>query len=232
MNPSKNSQTMRAEGVEANLMDKIISLSVKDETWDDMSDCMDEDACPCTSSCEFNSSPNSATSKSSASSSGSFGRLANRQRPRLESRSSSLVFNRPKLMSSSFSERSLGILKEDQALDNVSVHTQRTHKSIEELREWSSLDSIHSRVSSSAYLDDDEGSSDFNESGTSFASFGGSDDSANNDDVAATVASKQFTKLAEAPTPRQVLMKQQSYRMTRGASFRGSLSLIQESSSD
>jgi hypothetical protein len=95
---------------------------------------------------------------------------------------------------------------------------------------WYNLDSVHSAKMMDLNDDDDDKNNDsvvsMQTSSSSFASFGES----GGDDVAAMVmASRAFTKLVEAPTPRSILLKQQSSRLRRGASYRGSsLALIDE----
>lgn len=111
---------------------------------------------------------------------------------------------------------------------------------------WTTLDSIHSRASTSergsgsamdvggALMDTVGNSSmDFNDSCCSFASFGGSDSSLNDSGSDLSLQRAAFTRLTEEPTPRRVLMaKTQSLRLMRARSYRGSsLTLIEESNS-
>lgn len=88
---------------------------------------------------------------------------------------------------------------------------------------WTNLDSVHSSKLDWAESSKNDSMS-MSTSSSSFASFGESGD----DVVADSIASQAFTKLAEVPTPRAVMLKQHSLRLRRGASYRGSLSLIEE----
>jgi hypothetical protein len=106
---------------------------------------------------------------------------------------------------------------------------------------WDSMDSVHSRastVTSQYFSAGNSGNSDdsFNYDGSndSFASFG---DSFNELSSAAVEEIKDaFTDLDEKPKPppprRAPLMKQNSLRFTRGASFRGSLNCVEEKSEE
>jgi hypothetical protein len=93
---------------------------------------------------------------------------------------------------------------------------------------WYSMDSVHSTRMIDSNDDEKNDSSlvSMNTSSSSFASF---EESGDDDIATVAVASREFTQLAEAPTPRTFLLKQQSSRLRRGASYRGSsLALIDE----
>jgi len=128
-------------------------------------------------------------------------------------------------------------------------HGDRSLGVLDEINSWNHLDSVHSsRVSNTLQVEqllnnnnntdgsasnNDSSSKNFNDSCNSFASFGGSSDADSDDlheiEAAVQALSQKFQNVQEdVPTPRALLLKQQSYRMQRGASFRGSLSLIQE----
>jgi lipopolysaccharide export LptBFGC system permease protein LptF len=127
----------------------------------------------------------------------------------------------------------------DSALNGLDV--QKGSLSAVDEKTWDSMDSVHSRCSTvtSQYFSAGNSSADdsfnYNDSGDSFASFG---DSFNELSSAAVSEIKDtFTELDDdkpkPPPPRRApLMKQNSLRFTRGASFRGSLSLIEEKSSE
>jgi hypothetical protein len=112
---------------------------------------------------------------------------------------------------------------------NDSVHSGKDEKT------WESMDSVHSRCSTagsqyfSAGNSSAEDSFNYNDSNDSFASFG---DSFNELSAGSISEIKDaFTELNEKPAPPRrapQLMKSNSLRFQRGASFRGSLSLIEE----
>jgi hypothetical protein len=101
---------------------------------------------------------------------------------------------------------------------------------------WDSMDSVHSRASTvlcSAGNSECDDSFNYNDSGDSFASFGESFSELSESVSEIKDAFTDLTELPKAPPPRRApLMKSNSLRFTRGASFRGSLSLIDETSSD
>lgn len=112
-------------------------------------------------------------------------------------------------------------------LDNIDSIHSRT-KEDDEKKSWDTLHSIHSKAIKECY----------DESNSSYASFGDSSSS----DVGNTIEevgkppgsqlafqSRQFQSLGDVPNPRAIMMKQQSLRLQRGASYRGTLSLIDES---
>jgi len=107
--------------------------------------------------------------------------------------------------------------------------------SIVDDKTWKTLDSVHSKASTTAPTMSElgESSMDFNDSCCSFASFGGSDGSLNDSSPDLSLQRAAFTRLVEEPTPRRIMMKTQSLRtVKRGMSFRGTgLSLIEESNS-
>jgi hypothetical protein len=138
--------------------------------------------------------------------------------------------SRRKLFVTSESERSL-----DEDWSNLdSVHSRSVPMNCDQ-EKWNTLDSVHSKATSTIPVNDytSNSSGDLNDSSCSFASFGNSDQEATSIQEAelATIRSN-FTKLEEQATPRSVLFKQQSLRLKRGASYRGSLSLIKETSND
>lgn len=167
-------------------------------------------------------------------------------------RSSSVTMGRRRPMPSFDSERHLSVQEANKSswcnLD--SVHSRKDV--FDDLRQWQKLDSIHSRGSIVAVPMDggilggtsrssNTNNSDMNDSSNcSFASFGESfdgspsgDDDADKAHLASLLLAREaFTQLQEEPTPRSVLMKQQSMRLKRGASYRGSLSLIRETNLD
>jgi hypothetical protein len=102
---------------------------------------------------------------------------------------------------------------------------------------WDSMDSVHSRASTVASQhfgnNDCDDSFNYNDSGDSFASFGESFSELSESVSEIKDAFTDLTELPKPPPPRRApLMKSNSLRFTRGASFRGSLSLIDETSSD
>jgi hypothetical protein len=107
-----------------------------------------------------------------------------------------------------------------------SVHSSQ----LDESRSYYGLESLHSRNLSENNFDD-SGSS-FNNSSGSFASFGGDKDTDDRDFELVKGFAKAFTEVEEKKPvvmSRGTLMRTCSQRMMkRGASFRGSLSLIQE----
>lgn len=156
-------------------------------------------------------------------------------------RSSSVsCMGRPRMMPSFDSERNLTAREAKGSWCNMdSVHSRASV--FDDFRKRKDLDSAHISLESTAGESSKKGdnnvsNSDFNDSSCSFASFGmssnnddGDDDEDYQNDLAAIIsASKAFTGLQEEPTPRAVLMKQHSMRLNRKASYRGSLSLIQE----
>jgi hypothetical protein len=110
-----------------------------------------------------------------------------------------------------------------------------------EEKTWDSMDSVHSRcstVASQYFSAGNSGSDDsfnYNDSNDSFASFGDSFNELSSSSI--TEIKDGFKDLShekpKPPPPRRApLMKQNSLRFQRGASFRGSLSLIEEKSSE
>ena len=165
------------------------------------------------------------------------------QRPPLNAlnRSSSVQnMCRRRMMPTFDSERNLSVQEAKNSWCNLdSIHSRAS--TFDDLRQWHSLDSVHSRVSTAAEpkggligTNSRSSHSDMNDSSCSFASFGDSfdtdspsnDDDTGDTDVAAILsASRAFTRLQEDPTPYSVLVKQQSMRLKRGASYRGSLAM-------
>ena len=137
------------------------------------------------------------------------------------------------------------------SINNNNNNTSLTAALDEEAKmSWDHLDSMHSRVSCSQQLiepaaqqqqqlgsnSNNNDDSFLNDSCGSFASFGGSSCGGSEEDEETAAAVQSFQRLEPEPpqpiaaaVPRTaLLLKQQSYRLQRGASFRGSLSLIQE----
>jgi hypothetical protein len=124
-------------------------------------------------------------------------------------------------------------------LSGLDMQKETSLSAIDE-KTWDSMDSVHSRASTvtSQYFSSGGGTSEdsfnYDGSGDSFASFG---DSFNELSSAAVEEIKDaFTDLDEKPKPlpprRAPLMKQNSLRFTRGASFRGSLNCVEEKSEE
>jgi hypothetical protein len=121
------------------------------------------------------------------------------------------------------------------ALSGMDMQKENSLSASDE-KTWDSMDSVHSRASTVASQYFSAGNSSYDDSfnyegsNDSFASFG---DSFNELSSAAVAKIKDaFTDLDEKPKPppprRAPLMKQNSLRFQRGASFRGSLNCVQE----
>jgi hypothetical protein len=124
-------------------------------------------------------------------------------------------------------------------LSGVDMQNETSLSAVDE-KTWDSMDSVHSRASTvtsqyfSAGTGNSEDSFNYDGSGDSFASFG---DSFNELSSAAVEEIKDaFTDLDEKPKPppprRAPMMKQNSLRFVRGASFRGSLNCVEEKSEE
>jgi hypothetical protein len=122
-------------------------------------------------------------------------------------------------------------------LSGLDMQKETSLSAIDE-KTWDSMDSVHSRASTvtSQYFsagNSAEDSFNYDGSGDSFASFG---DSFNECSAAIEEIKDAFTDLDETPKPppprRAPLMKQNSLRFTRGASFRGSLNCVEEKSEE
>lgn len=168
----------------------------------------------------------------------------NTMRPRLGSKLFELERNH-----SARSLTNLSITNNNNALDdddktwntNSSVHSNKTDLSVD--KTWNTMESVHTSSSSirdmndtiELYGNNNTGGSgnnnNNNDSCCSFASFGGSDSSLDESGTDLSLQRAAFTRLVEAPTPRQMLMKSQSLRINRGLSFRTGLALIEESNS-
>ena len=144
------------------------------------------------------------------------------------------------------SDRSLTVFDEAKSWDNLdSVHSRISHMDgflSSGGRNVKTTATAGLEGGSNAQHDSSADGSSFqngDDSCCSFASFGGgrstscSNDDESESEIEAQVLalSRTFQRLqehTEMPTPRTILLRQHSYRMQRGASFRGSLSLIKE----